>query len=238
MNKNQRKCLWAGIIIIGVMGVFPPFTFKSGYYLKYSPIFTSPKVQDAEYEYSGKIDFTRLSLQCGLVALLTGCSIFMLKDQKNNDQNWIIQNSPDLFIFSASKLRFLSPIQQLYHPKPIMQEKKRGYAMSVRRHLCTKPGSPSNIIRWHFLQFCTIGVRVRVLSESLNRLLTLVACVVAEWFESSFCPHWTQRAVSFLYNALISLPPRQSSPQLSYKRLYPEHSDSQGKIAKNARLAR
>ena len=86
MNKNQRKCLWAGIIIIGVMGVFPPFTFKSGYYLKYSPIFTLPKVHDAEYEYSGKIDFTRLSLQCGLVALLTGCSIFMLKDQKNNDQ--------------------------------------------------------------------------------------------------------------------------------------------------------
>ena len=83
-SENQRKILIAGIVIIFLMGLFPPwlYTFKrdsiysensAGYHF----IIDGPKPKSLPYGI--KIDFSRLFLQCLLVIVATGLGIFLFK---------------------------------------------------------------------------------------------------------------------------------------------------------------
>ena len=87
MNSRQKTALWIGIIIIVIMGIYPPweYTFGKEYVPKitlpggYWPIYGPPKPEGAGTE----IDFSRLLIQWIMVALVTGGTIVTLKDKKS-----------------------------------------------------------------------------------------------------------------------------------------------------------
>ena len=73
MNDKQTKLMWVGIVIIVMMVMFPPWILKlsRGGVLRhgYAPIWLPPQLTGGR---SMDIDVTMLSLQIGIVALITG----------------------------------------------------------------------------------------------------------------------------------------------------------------------
>ena len=61
MNKKQKICLWAGIVIIVLMGIFSPWM------------------------HDGRIDASHLLVQWAMVATVTGGLIVTLNDKKSKD---------------------------------------------------------------------------------------------------------------------------------------------------------
>lgn len=100
MNDKQKKCLWAGIALIVVMGLFPPWVVEA------QPTFyaaesdgTRRKVQDGfEYRKATRpgpyswigyppthakfVDLYRLGIQYFVVAAVTSGLIVTFKDKK------------------------------------------------------------------------------------------------------------------------------------------------------------
>ncbi len=64
MNKRQKTLLWCGVIIILIMGLYPPWYAKNGTY-RYS--YGYDFISDIE----GRIDVTRLVLQWLIVTIAT-----------------------------------------------------------------------------------------------------------------------------------------------------------------------
>lgn len=80
MNARQRFWLWAGALLIVGMIAVPPWvesfigrTLRRDEPTGYAPIFSPPRPKDASNVVA--IDTTRLLLQCGAVALLTGVMV-------------------------------------------------------------------------------------------------------------------------------------------------------------------
>lgn len=88
MNRKQKICLWIGIAIIVVMGIFPPWvmpitsrygsrdTVKRRYYYGYHSIWEQ---RENPVE---SIDFHRLGLQWAITSVITGSLIYSFKDKK------------------------------------------------------------------------------------------------------------------------------------------------------------
>jgi len=84
MNRKQKICLWVGIALIVVMGLFPPwvceyyrdgaksFVIRPG---PYSLIVSPP-------EYGKFVDLYRLGIQYLVVAVVTAGLIITLRDKK------------------------------------------------------------------------------------------------------------------------------------------------------------
>lgn len=86
MNKKQKIILWIGIIIIVLMGLFPPYERAiilpsfgpddPSVRISYGFLF-EPPILDV------KIDFARLAIQWIIVSVLTAGAIYTTKDQKD-----------------------------------------------------------------------------------------------------------------------------------------------------------
>lgn len=79
MNKKQMLVLWGGIILIVIMGLFPPcfkFTYRgSPVCPEYCSIFAPPAL--------GQLDISRLTVQWLLVCFVTGGLIASLSGRAN-----------------------------------------------------------------------------------------------------------------------------------------------------------
>jgi hypothetical protein len=109
MNNKQKKCLWVGIALIVIMGLFPPWVcereerksrgYGEGYEWKsttepgsYSWIGNPPRTH-FEKTFDGRatirakfVDLYRLGIQCFVVAVVTAGLIITLRDKKDPKQ--------------------------------------------------------------------------------------------------------------------------------------------------------
>jgi hypothetical protein len=90
MNQKQKICLWLGIIVFVLMGIFPPWTLPVNYHgaklqrnCGYKCILTPPEISLEEASVATSIDFSRLCVQWAMVAVVTGGLLVTLKDKKN-----------------------------------------------------------------------------------------------------------------------------------------------------------
>jgi hypothetical protein len=74
MNRKQKICLWLGITVFGLMGLFPPFISPEPYWTGGRPRF----YQFILYTY-GNIDISRLCIQWAMVVVVTASLIYILK---------------------------------------------------------------------------------------------------------------------------------------------------------------
>jgi hypothetical protein len=72
MNRKQIKCLWIGIVVFIIMGLFPPFRWTSGGFLGYRFLLYP----------LGHIDISRLFVQWVIVAAITGGLLLTLQERK------------------------------------------------------------------------------------------------------------------------------------------------------------
>ncbi len=75
MNRKQKIALWIGIIVIILLGLFPPFVEPVGMYGRgryYKFILFS----------DDNIDIIKLCVQWAIVAVITGGLIITFKDKK------------------------------------------------------------------------------------------------------------------------------------------------------------
>jgi len=102
MNKKQKYCLWIGIVVIVLMGIFPPT--RRGYFYKdhYGGFGPNKEERMKPLDYSfhsgytflfsaevSDIGFGKLIVQWAVVAVVTGGLIFTFgdkKDEKSKDE--------------------------------------------------------------------------------------------------------------------------------------------------------
>ncbi|HUT60336.1 MAG TPA: hypothetical protein VNA25_21035 [Phycisphaerae bacterium] len=85
---TPKRIVWAGVVIIVLMCFFPPWSESSDGDLRgYACILSNPRwVEIGNYgpnHVGGVINTTRLTLQCVIVVLLTGCLYWTVKSKKN-----------------------------------------------------------------------------------------------------------------------------------------------------------
>lgn len=102
MNKKQKLVLWVGIVMITLMGAFPPWVsvdnipnsnIKRTQPIGYEWLWTSPTLwrRDPLYHHARvidtskgmAIDTSRLYVQWAVVALITAGLIYTFKDKKD-----------------------------------------------------------------------------------------------------------------------------------------------------------
>ena len=82
MNRKQKICLWIGIAVIVLMGLFPPVSiFEAGRYA----------YRDIEYRFllntgGGLVALSNLLLQWAVVAVITGGLIIPLQTKRTRSQ--------------------------------------------------------------------------------------------------------------------------------------------------------
>lgn len=93
MNRKQIICLWVGIAIIVLMGIFPPWITKgtmSGGSVqalpKYSFLLLPPYSDNKTGLSLHQIDINKLVIQWFMVALITGGLIVTFKNEKPKDE--------------------------------------------------------------------------------------------------------------------------------------------------------
>ena len=92
MNRKQKICLWVCIIIIVVMGIYPPWvmpaTFKhvDGHTAKHRSYYGYHPIWEGIGNSKASIDFHRLGLQWAIVSVITGGLIVTFKDKKPKDK--------------------------------------------------------------------------------------------------------------------------------------------------------
>lgn len=91
MNKQQTIALWAGVAIIVLMVMFPPWckvlNAKGAYSeipVGYAPIFLPPTERDNVY-FGYYVDHSRLVLQGLAVSMIAGAVIFSLRTKAAAD---------------------------------------------------------------------------------------------------------------------------------------------------------
>ena len=90
----RKIVLWIGILVIVAMAVYPPWqrtidrtSIKKTVRLDYAPIFDPPEIDVGWGSYYGLyVDFARLSIQWGLVALITGALMWTLPSKRRLDK--------------------------------------------------------------------------------------------------------------------------------------------------------
>jgi len=91
MNAKQKKVLWIGMILMALMGLFPPWVMVYPSFMGtdikrsivivpagYAPIFNPPATRGWG---APRLDFSRLFLQWGTVGILVGGLLLILKDK-------------------------------------------------------------------------------------------------------------------------------------------------------------
>lgn len=95
MNRKQIICLWIGIGVFILMGLFPPWVSKygrfSGYMFAFNPTSHSlpPYLEGREnkpvpyytYDPSLRVDISRLSVQWIIVAVITGGLLLTFREK-------------------------------------------------------------------------------------------------------------------------------------------------------------
>lgn len=81
LNKRQRKIIVVGVVVIMMMGIFPPWklTLNSHKFRDQEPAGYRLLINPPESEgwYSAEIDLTRLLVQWILVVIGTGLAVFL-----------------------------------------------------------------------------------------------------------------------------------------------------------------
>jgi hypothetical protein len=77
LSPVQKKFIWAGVVCLSLLALFPPWRDISGDQY-YSPFFFPPK-----FYYHGRchIDFPSLVLPMGIVVLVTLTGVFLAGDK-------------------------------------------------------------------------------------------------------------------------------------------------------------
>ena len=123
MNEKQIKVLWAGVILITLMAVFPPWigrkTDRGEKFIGFHFVFSQPKYRQlnhqrsyriingqrvndksyySRYEYqNSRIDLGRFVMQIIPVVLICGGLICTYRDKKNKSRtNTIVNGSNDI----------------------------------------------------------------------------------------------------------------------------------------------
>lgn len=90
MNGKQKLCLWIGIAVIVLMGLFPPWMAArpgGGDYVAGGYAFILfPRDQYGEPLWLARIDFAQLAAQWAMVAVVTGGLIVTFADKKSRDR--------------------------------------------------------------------------------------------------------------------------------------------------------
>lgn len=87
LNKNQKKLIIIGAILIFVCCLFPPWlrTYKAeSIYSERSigyALITSPPKAGKSVRFGVKLDVSRLLLQIFIISIATGTGVFVFKDQ-------------------------------------------------------------------------------------------------------------------------------------------------------------
>ncbi len=96
MNKKQLACLWIGIIVIVLMGLFPPWIIPSssegikyridrGYKILFSPV--EIQIPKTEVAFSAAtLDMHRLCIQWFMVAVITGGLVCTFKNRPKDKE--------------------------------------------------------------------------------------------------------------------------------------------------------
>ena len=92
MNRKQKTVLWAGIAIIALMGIFPPWVYEFGEALGgvkhdagYKCILTPPERQPKSRDISpirANIDVPRLCVQWFVIVVINGGLIYTFKGKR------------------------------------------------------------------------------------------------------------------------------------------------------------
>ena len=95
MNKKQTFCLWLGILVFVLMGLFPPCMTigPAGDYVKYGYRFISNQFKAGYYGdvrdellWQSRIDAFRLFAQWATVAVITAGLIYTFKDKPKDKE--------------------------------------------------------------------------------------------------------------------------------------------------------
>ena len=90
MNWKQKICLWIGIVVIVMMGLFPPWMAtapgEGNYVAGGYGFILFPRDQFGESLWLARIDFGQLAAQWAMVAVVTGGLIVTFADKKCGDR--------------------------------------------------------------------------------------------------------------------------------------------------------
>lgn len=98
MNRKQLICMWCGIGIIALMGLFPPVrkpkpdsAIRIATRLNYSGGDIREKAKPFPYGFflaweSSRIEFNKLLVQWAIVAFVTGGLVYTFKDKMPKDE--------------------------------------------------------------------------------------------------------------------------------------------------------
>ncbi len=97
MQKTQQLIVLAGIVIVFLMGIFPPWNYvddnKMGHPMGYAPIWRPPVQRqtdsaeflgiklklDVQTQTANTIDFSRLMMQIAIMFAVAGGAVFLLR---------------------------------------------------------------------------------------------------------------------------------------------------------------
>lgn len=90
MNNKQRIVIAIGVVIILIMGLFPPWVATLDrnhreYPGDYGLIFSPPDVTDVESGYGVHLDISRLIVQWVTVILVVAGIVLILRDKRNGE---------------------------------------------------------------------------------------------------------------------------------------------------------
>lgn len=94
MNSKQRAVRWTGLVILVLMGAFPPWTFtysvgeqKTSASIGYRPIWSPPseeqEVPEGATDLSYSVDLMRASIQLAAVFGLINVGYYLLRSKRN-----------------------------------------------------------------------------------------------------------------------------------------------------------
>ncbi len=87
MNWKQMRIIWVGIVIILLMGLFPPKLRATSDWLliggSSGSIYYTFDGYGLQFSSSGRIDIARLCVQWVIVGVITGGLIITLRDKKS-----------------------------------------------------------------------------------------------------------------------------------------------------------
>lgn len=91
IHQKHRKILLSGILVIVLMGLYPPWLYTRSHAFSYSEIpagysfiLSAPKPEYSSSEYGVKIDIPRLFIQWVLVVAAMGAVILFVKKEEKN----------------------------------------------------------------------------------------------------------------------------------------------------------
>ncbi len=99
MDKEQKFRLWVGIVVVVLMGIFPPTPIGCGYVAFYGGLGRTPGPVYYEFHYgytflfsakASGIAFNKLIIQWGTVGAVTFGLIYILGEKKPKKQNFCL----------------------------------------------------------------------------------------------------------------------------------------------------